>query len=502
MGALRPQSFAEVRRLALLLLLAACGGQVPAPQADLIADTTVGRNRCSSGAGAKGQEYDRPFVIEWDVTDIASFESKANRDLVFVKISGCDLKVLDCRDDGIAGKYGLYDAPQWTTGAVEGFEIKNEGDLYAKLPFGATSLSGSLKGGNELQLKYFVSGSRPALRSMIYRDDIASNPLCASATHFVAGYDLGAFDLTTKGSSGANARVDAPAGSGGGNYAHSEAHLRSAGALDDCKKDTAKELARCRVPIRLSLRAIAEGANPGAPAVAAAPSGGGAPPFMTDDQQALVTSAQRKMQLKDGTGCLADLDRLDASGLKSERFNMDMIRATCEMLVGRCDDGRRRYRTWLERVSPALTPEQLDNSTRFASQQSCQGKQRSPIERVESAKNEASDALWKKDVNRCMAAAKVLLEECPKIGPTEKNECSAGADYASQCIAQVSGGDCALGNKTRELYTDRHPGLSTPESRAATLAHYKCPKDAPDAPTAATKPSKPPPNKRKPKKKP
>ncbi|MFO0734290.1 MAG: hypothetical protein U0270_00350 [Labilithrix sp.] len=492
----------EASALFILLALVACGGQMPAPNADLVADTTVGKNRCQVG-----KENDRPFVIEWDATDIASFESKAKRDVVFVKIDGCSLKVLDCRDDGIPGKYGLYDAPQWTTGAVEGFEIKNEGDLYAKLPFGATTLSGSLKGGNELQLKYYVSGSRPALRSMIYRNDIAANPLCASATHFIAGYDMGAFDLSTKGNLGASANVEAPAGSGGGNYSHSQSHLRAAGSLDDCKKETAQELARCRVPIRLSLRAIADGANPGGAPVAGNAGGGGVPAsFMTDDQQALVASSTRKMQLKDGPGCLADLDRLDASGLKAERFNMDMVRATCEMLVGRCDDGRRRYRAWLERSSPQLTPEQLDSGTALASQQSCQGKQRSPIEKIESAKNEAAEGLYRKDVSRCVAAAKVLLEECPKVAPAEKSDCLSGADHASECIMKLPGGDCEVGRRARQLYAERHPGLTSAEARSNVLAQYKC--AASSAPAASTTPAtpapKPPPpqGKKKPKKKP
>jgi hypothetical protein len=495
-GTVRP--LAEVKRVAVGLgvlgvVLAACGGQVPTPQADLVADTTVGRNRCQVG-----KENDRPFVVEWDATDIASFESKAARDLVFVKVDGCNLKVLDCRDDGIPGKYGSYDAVQWTTGVVEGFEIKNEGDLYAKLPFGATSLSGSLKGGNELQLKYFVSGSRPSLRSMIYKNDLGANPLCASATHFIAGYDLGAFDLSTKGHSGASAEVNAPAGSGGGSYAHSESHLRGAGSLDDCKKETAKDLARCRVPIRLNLRAVAEGSNPGGAPVADAPKNG-APYGMSEDALKLVQSATRKMQLKDGPGCLADLDRLDAGGQTMPAQNMDMVRATCEMLVGRCDDGRKRFRAWLERSSPGLTPEQLDESARFTSQQSCQGKQRTPVERVETAKNDASDGIHRKDIDKCTAAAKVLLEECPKIAPTDKNECLSGAEYASECIMKL-GGDCELGKKTRQLYADRHPGLTSPEARANVLAQYKCTPATAATPTAA--PAEKPAKKKKPKKKP
>ena len=183
-----PLAFASVA-----LLVSACGsGHLPTGNADLVAGTTIGDHRCKVG-----QTDDRPFVVEWDSTDLASFEAKAQRDIVFVKVAGCDMQVLDCKDDGIGGKYGIYNAVAWTSGSVEGFEIKNEGDLYAKLPLGAVQLAGSVNAGNALHLKYFVSGSRPADRNVIYRGDLAGNPLCADATHFVTGYDLGAFELDT-----------------------------------------------------------------------------------------------------------------------------------------------------------------------------------------------------------------------------------------------------------------------------------------------------------------
>ncbi len=101
----------------LALSTAACGsGHLPTPNADLVAGTTIGDHRCKVG-----ETDDRPFVVEWDSTDLASFEAKAQRDIVFVKITGCEMKVLDCKDDGIGGKYGIYNAVAWTSGSVEGF---------------------------------------------------------------------------------------------------------------------------------------------------------------------------------------------------------------------------------------------------------------------------------------------------------------------------------------------------------------------------------------------
>lgn len=449
------------------LVLAACGGQAPTPDADLMANTTVGKNRC-----APGKATERPFAVEWDATDVASFEAKAARDVVLVKVDGCELKVLDCRDDGIPGKYGSYDAVQWTTGVVEGFSIKNEGDLYAKLPFGASSLAANVKGGNELELKYFVSGSRPTLRSLIYRNDIAANPLCASATHFVSSYDLGAYDLAQKGASSESADVKAGNIAGGGNLSHSEGHVKSAGSLADCTKESAKELSRCRVPIRLALRAIQDGTNP---APAAAASSDAMPTGYSKDFQSLMQSASKKMQLRDGPGCLADLDRADTMQ-KPEGFNLDMTRAVCEMLVGKCNDGRRRYRAFLARTSPGMTPEQQDNSVLQQGITYCEGKEATPLERVSRANRDLIDANAKNDVDACTAKGKDMLDAWPQLpADTDKRaraQAEGGLRYASDCISRNSG-DCQVGQKLWQMHVDEIQ--TDPDIRARQYATYQCP---------------------------
>ena len=100
------------------------------------------------------------------------------------------------------------------------------------------------------------------------------------------------------------------------------------------------------------------------------------------------------------------------------------------------------------------------------------------------------DANHKNDLAACTAAAKTFLDACPKVGAGEKNGCD-GAQYAAECIAR-NGGDCALARPTYELYVTRTYATSTPESRAATVARFKC-----SAPGAAPDTAKPPPNKRK-----
>jgi len=129
------------RALASFVLLgtltAACGSSAiknpgstrESGQSNLIEKSFAGKNRCNP------QDHTRPFVIEWDGTDISSFESRATTDVVFVRYEGCNLQVLDgCTNDSIRGSLGSYGAVDWTSGAVEKVDILNEDELYAKLP--------------------------------------------------------------------------------------------------------------------------------------------------------------------------------------------------------------------------------------------------------------------------------------------------------------------------------------------------------------------------------
>src|SRR5262249_18309923 len=111
--------------------------------------TTAVAQKCREAA--KG--HDRPFVVEWDATDLATFEAKAARDTVFVRYDGCNLEVVDgCADAVSPGRFGAYGTPQFTSGTTQGFDVKNQGELYAKLPLGAASLSGKVAAGETLHL--------------------------------------------------------------------------------------------------------------------------------------------------------------------------------------------------------------------------------------------------------------------------------------------------------------------------------------------------------------
>lgn len=355
-------------RFAVAASLLACGGAPPAPavKPTLMDKTTAGENRC-----VVTKSHERPFVIEWDATDLASFEAKAARDVVFVRYQGCHLTVLDCADASIGGKHGAYRAPEWTSGTVEGFDMSTEQELYAQLPLGAASLSGRLESGQSLRLRYFVSGVSTATRDALYKKDLPER--CAGATHFVQAYNLGAFEL------GAMARGKASAAAGihgfgaGGSTSKDVSVLKRGGELEACKDEATRGGKRCQVPIRITLRGLEEGA---APAPSPATPKPAAPPSGMDALLAagkIRNEALRKLQDGDGAGCVQDLDR--AREIDTDPANDEMqgqLRGQCTMKAGKCDAGKEILRTFYRRhYGKSADPKTIDDMVKGMAASHC-----------------------------------------------------------------------------------------------------------------------------------
>ncbi|MBS2014312.1 MAG: hypothetical protein JST00_15605 [Deltaproteobacteria bacterium] len=321
--------------LAIAALAAgACGApRAPEPTGRLMDHTTAGSNRCTVT-----KSHTRPFVIEWDATDLASFQAKAEHDLVFVRYQGCNLTVLDCADGSVRGKLGAYRPTEWTSGGLESFEMTTEQDLYAQLPLGAPGLAGRVNAGESLRLRYFVSGVVTATRDTAYRTDLPAQGLCAGATHFVYAYNLGAFELA----SGAHTRTSS------GPPPSERAVLKRGGELDACRDEISRANKRCAVPIRITLREIEAGPTPYATSPHPPPSGG-----MDAMLEAgkLRTSAQRKLQDGDGAGCLRDLERALEVDPDRERADVQcQLHGQCTMRAGKCDLGKELLRACYGRL--------------------------------------------------------------------------------------------------------------------------------------------------------
>ena len=452
-------------RLALSLvslapLAAACGGGTPptmSGRTGMLSKTAIAQ-KCEEAA--KG--HDRPFIIEWDATDLASFEAFATRDTVVVKYEGCDIQVLDhCSDPGIGGKFGAYGLPTFTSGTVQGFDIANEGELYAKLPLGAASLSGKVSAGESLHLKYFVSGVSTDSRDALYSADLAKYPGCAGATHFVWGYNLGAFEL---GSSAQNAEeVKAGFGNigGGGSGSHHEASLANGGSLASC---TTNDQRSCKVPIRLVLRAITTGENPNANTAGQQTFVVGGekmttaqmqdPSFMqnTPINQAikLVEEAGKRNRAGDGTACLEMLDRA-VTLYPQEASSIGWTHAECQMKAGHCDMGKTELRSEIVKRDP----ERLKTDEQIAQELDQQANNNCPSSTATSspqfiirASRELQDAYKAKDGKRCKTIQSSIEATLPDLTKTRddmtahQRAISAG-DTAAKCVAETS--SCADG---------------------------------------------------------
>jgi hypothetical protein len=356
------------------------GGSRESGQSNLMGQTLAGQNACDPA------NHKRPFIIEWDATDMSSFESLVATDIVLVRYEGCSLVVLDeCRNESIRGEQGSYLPPEWTSGSLETIDISNEGELYAKLPLGSASLGGRVSGGEKFHMEYYVAGTRQATRDAVYTADLASNPGCEGATHFVHGYNLGAFALGSANELNTSVGGSVYGFGAGGSTSSKRSADKKGGDLGTCKSDSATEVQGCKAPIRLSLREVREGENPDetaktAPDDSASLNAAGkvdAKVDATAKSRSHLESAMAKANASDGKGCLDELDAHDK--LEPERKSTEPAaayshtRSKCLMLAGKCDAGKQLMRKYFE-AQGAMKAETIDTVVKVESDKYCGGK--------------------------------------------------------------------------------------------------------------------------------
>jgi len=516
--------------LALISLLAlALGGcsrsvpQAPLPpprpsgQSALMGSTFAGKNTCNP------KNHDRPFTIEWDGTDVSSFESRASTDVVFVHYEGCNLQVIDtCTSDSVRGSFGSYMPADWTSGAVEKIDIENEGELYAKLPLAIGSLGGRVSAGEQFHMEYFVAGTRRATRPYVYRGEIDKVPGCRGVTHAVYAYNLGAFALASVSKADRQTQV-----LGSGQQASSLAHAeKRAGELASCSAPSAREAGTCQAPIRLSLREIQDGDNPDAVAAVApetpdALNLAGKLQASTDrerEAQEHASAAQAKLIAGDGRGCLRELDTRDRLDPRPSLLSTNpkgsfaSTRGACLMLSGQCDAGKAVMRKYLDAATGGgVTEQALDNQVGAY----CRGADAQPRDRVLRAMTVLTDTAHKADKAACLAAYGTLKQLGPGLKPDDPNSqlhdvwrraysdaprCLARADScasawsvakeAAALVAAHNGpnlGDVSIRNDfvggTRELCLGKAEGPMTPrEELLRSTAELALSRQAPPAP--------------------
>lgn len=446
-----------------LVLLAApsCSSGSMRPANDALDKSALGDKRCTTSGGGEPQL----FLVDWDATDLTSFEAKAGRDVVFVKYEGCQMKVLHgCTDDGIAGRYGTYNKPEITSGSVESLKVSTVDELHAKLPLGAATFGGDVSKGKSVELKYYVSGVVNATRGQVYRGDIKENARCEGATHYVSLYHLGAFLVGTDEAMQASAGVSAGGVGGGAKHSESSQALKRAGDIGSC---TSFEKLSCKAPIRVHLRAIADGDRP---AVAEGPTQAPAADTMKaqlDQAQGMMNaamlkgSAEQKLNAGDAAGCLQDINRAMGQSQKVVDPQLGMLRARCEMRSGKCDEGKAHYKESKAAWARQFDKTGLTTDASIAHEADEMAKANCPSAAAGGASLQGGGitALQKimqasaaKDTATCLKTGQELAKIVEaSAGDMFGKQAAAGLKIAAQCAGK--GGKCAEAKKLYEAYT-------------------------------------------------
>ncbi len=307
----------------------------------------------------EGKANFAPFIVDWDAGERATFIDKAARALVFARYRDCQLELLyDCADSQAPDVYGRYEPPTPWSGAADHLEIKNEDELYAKLPLGAGSLARRVQRGETLELRYSVSGVvHSALRSAELAPVVAQNDRCEGATHFVSSYSLGAFEL----------HAGTPS---------AREELATEGALVDCQRDAypdAQLPPRCDAPIRLVLQRV-DAAGRAQRTAAATTAAANAAIVNNAVQRSLELRlrARDKLRARDSQGCLADLSLADRLHPASRGDRLE-TRAYCTMLAGDCKGGKQLLREFLVTRDPQRSEDesQLTREVQAAARERC-----------------------------------------------------------------------------------------------------------------------------------
>lgn len=439
-------------------LLGGCGG-ASNPTADasaLMSETTAGQHRCVTA----GDEH-KLFAIEWDATDASTFQARADRDIVFVHYEGCEMRVVDgCSDGSLAGAYGTYRKPVFTSGSSESFTVRTQDELAAKLPLGVVTLGGELKNDRALELSYHVSGTALATRDEIYTSDFAGNPRCADVTHAVVAYNLGAFVLGTQQATKVGASAEVEAFSAEGSHRGEKGTLRTAGDMSACAK---VDNHACRIPIRVTLRPVRPGARPhaGGRATPSVLLNGQVPPGLMESMTAvgIEGQAQQKFQMHDGVGCLADLDKADRTDPQGKERRLD-LRARCEMRAGRCEEGKAHYaearRIWYRQNDKAglANDATITHEVEKVALAECATKQGGG----KSVQNAGIDLLQKimiasvqKDAEACLKHGRALKAQINAKTSDSRADHMAWAGLSKAAMCAAEGGKCA---EAKPLYLE------------------------------------------------
>jgi hypothetical protein len=215
---------------------------------------------------------------------------------------------------------------------------------------------------------------------------------------------------------------------------------------------------------------VASTASATGPTVPLLPGGGAA---AGGSAPMLRAGAAQKMARKDPS-CLADLetaDRLDPAGATP---TLESVRAFCEMLAGKCEQGRKRYRDYVVANMPTVQPAGVDSAVDAVASQYCRRDQLTPAERVFALTSDVNAAWQRGDTRQCVVDGNELLplvESLPDQTGAQQStryQAAAALSTAAQCAAK--GGRC---DEARTFFRERMHVVSRQPASAATESQFR-----------------------------
>lgn len=183
---------------------------------------TAGQARCGVH-----NSTEKPLVVEWPASERGALEARAQRGLVAVRYSGCEMEVLTTCTVDVPYDY-LAITPK-----SESVKIRELDELYATLPVGAVSLESKLDRAGELNVDMKVVGRYESPR--VHFDNRDLNGRCEDATHVITGLTTGAFEFYTGASAEIGVGVDVAGSAGGGASSSSDKEvLNIDGEMEAC----------------------------------------------------------------------------------------------------------------------------------------------------------------------------------------------------------------------------------------------------------------------------
>jgi hypothetical protein len=144
------------------------------------------------------------------------------------------------------------------------------------------------------------------------------------------------------------------------------------------------------------------------------------------------------------------------------------------MLAGKCDKGRKRYRTYVLQNNPAIQGDGVETAVDAVAAQYCPRDQLTPGERVVLLARDVNTAWQKGDTSQCVTLGTELaamIESLPdRTGAQQATRMQAAAALGTSAQCAAKGGRC---DDARTFFRARMHAVTKQPPSAATDAQFR-----------------------------